>query len=192
MIELPELPYPKSGLAPHISEKTLEFHYGKHHQGYVDNLNKLIKGTDFEDMDLEDIVKKSSGSIYNNAAQVWNHTFFWKSMTNDFEDINSDSSLHSAIEKHFKSVDNFKKMFKDAATKLFGSGWVWLVSDGEELKVKQMKNANDPLSAGLTPILVCDVWEHAYYLDYQNDRGKFIDAFFSVVNWEFVQKNLEK
>lgn len=192
MIELCELPYPKDGLAPHITEKTLDFHYGKHHKGYVDNLNKLIKGTEYEDMELEDIIKKSSGPTYNNAAQTWNHTFFWNSMTNEYTEPDNSSALVEAINDQYSNMDTFKQKFVNAATKLFGSGWVWLVADGKDLKIKQTKNANEPLTDDMKPLLVCDVWEHAYYLDYQNDRGKFVESFFKVVNWDFAQKNWDK
>lgn len=188
MITLPELPYKRDGLAPHITEETLNYHYGKHHKGYVDNLNKLIKGTDYEDMDLEKIIEKSSGTIFNNAAQVWNHTFYWNSLTDEPKDLDGDSKLAKAIDKKFGGVDDFKDAFKEKATKIFGSGWCWLVRDGESVAIETTTNANRPNKPLL---LVCDVWEHAYYLDYQNDRGKYVDAFFKVINWEFASKNME-
>lgn len=188
MIAFPKLPYARDALEPHISEKTMDFHYGKHHKGYVDNLNKLIKGTEYEDMELDQIVKKSTGPIFNNAAQAWNHDFFWKCMMPDAPELES-GSLAKAIKRDFGGQEEFKKKFTEAATKLFGSGWVWLVKDGDTLKIKQMKNANDPLSSGLKPILVCDVWEHAYYLDYQNERAKFVDGYFALINWGFAEEN---
>lgn len=189
MIELPKLPYARDALAPHVSEKTLDFHYGKHHKGYVDNLNKLIAGTEFENTALEDIVEKSnSGAIFNNAAQVMNHTFLWESMTplKYHHELDEDSSLAKAIIKKFGSIDEFKDEFKDKATKIFGSGWCWLTRDDEYVTIEVTRNAGRP---GNRPLFVCDVWEHAYYLDYQNDRGKYVDGFFEVLNWEFAEKN---
>lgn len=190
MIELPDLPYKRDALEPHVSKQTLDFHYGKHHKGYVDNLNKLIKGTGYEDKDLEDIVTSASGTIYNNAAQVWNHTFFWQCMTPDAESIDEESKIGKAIDRDFGGYDKFKEQFVDSATKLFGSGWLWLVEDNRKLKIKKMKDAREPLTAELKPILVCDLWEHSYYLDYQNDRAKYVEAFCSLIDWKFAESNL--
>ncbi len=189
MIKFTDLPYAEDALEPHISGKTLSFHYGKHHKGYVDNLNKLIKGTEYEDAELEDIVEKSSGPIFNNAAQTINHAFLWDSMTPDYEDLDEDSKLMKAIEKKFGSMDEFKEHFKEKALKTFGSGWCWLTRDDEYVQIEVTKNAARPKNR---PLLVCDVWEHAYYLDYQNDRGKYVDAFFNVVNWKFASDNMDR
>lgn len=191
MIELPDLPYPRDALEPHISKKTLDFHYGKHHKGYVDNLNKLIDGTEYEEMDLEHIVKGASGPIYNNAAQVWNHTFFWKCMKPEAKPLDPESKIAKGLDRHFGGYDKFREKFTDEAKKLFGAGWVWLVVDKGDPKIKQMKNADEPLSKGMDPILVLDVWEHAYYLDFQNDRAKYVESFFKLIDWEFAEKNWE-
>lgn len=192
MIKLPDLPYKRDALEPHISKQTLDFHYGKHHKGYVDNLNKLIKGTEYEDADLEEIVKNASGSIFNNAAQVWNHTFFWNCMKPESPPLDPNFKIAKAIDDQFGNFETLREKFIDASTKLFGSGWVWLVLNGKTLEIKQTKNANTPLSEKhAAPLLVCDIWEHAYYLDYQNDRGKFVEEFFRVINWEFVEKKFQ-
>lgn len=188
--QLPELPYAKNALAPYISEETLEYHYGKHHQAYVTNLNSLIKGTEFEPLSLEDIVLKSSGGIFNNAAQVWNHTFYWNCLTPQGGGEPS-GALLEAIEKNFGSFSDFKEKFSQSATTLFGSGWAWLVknSDGS-LDIVGTSNAGNPLTEGKTPLLTCDVWEHAYYIDYRNARPKYLEAFWKLANWDFVAKNL--
>ena len=191
MIELPKLPYEMEALEPHISQKTLEFHYGKHHNAYVNNLNKLIAGTPFESKTLEEIVKTSQGGMFNNAAQVWNHTFYWNCMTPNPKKNAPTSKLMDAIVRDFGSFDVFKEKFINACVTLFGSGWAWLVADKDgKLSIMQTSNAQTPLTTeGLNPLLVCDVWEHAYYLDYQNLRANYVNEFWSLINWEFVEKN---
>ncbi|HTJ91534.1 MAG TPA: Fe-Mn family superoxide dismutase [Pararobbsia sp.] len=185
---LPPLPYAKNALAPHISEETLEFHYGKHHQTYVTNLNKLIPGTEFENLSLEDIVKKSSGGVFNNAAQIWNHTFFWNSL----KPAGSQPSgkLADAINAKYGSYDKFKEEFTKVAIGTFGSGWAWLVKkpDGS-LDIVSTSNAATPLTTDAKPLLTLDVWEHAYYIDYRNARPKFVEAFWNIVNWDFAAQN---
>jgi Fe-Mn family superoxide dismutase len=185
---LPPLPYAKNALAPHISEETLEFHYGKHHQTYVTNLNKLIPGTEFESLPLEEIVRKASGGIFNNAAQIWNHTFFWNSMTP--AGGKPSGALAEAIDKKYGSYDKFKEEFTKVAIGTFGSGWAWLVKkpDGS-LDIVSTSNAATPLTTDAKPLLTLDVWEHAYYIDYRNARPKFVEAFWNIVNWEFAGKN---
>lgn len=186
----PELPYALDALAPHVSRETLEFHYGKHHAAYVANLNKLIKGTEFADASLEDIVRKSSGGIFNNAAQTWNHTFLWNSMSPDGGGDPS-GALATAITKKWGSVDAFREAFAQAAAGNFGSGWTWLVRkpDGS-LDIVNTSNAGTPLTTSDRALLTCDVWEHAYYIDYRNRRPDYLAAFWKVVNWEFAAKNL--
>ena len=187
---LPDLPYAKDALAPHMSQETLEFHHGKHHATYVTNLNKLIEGKDFEKMELEDIIRKSEGGIFNNAAQVWNHTFFWNCLSPNGGGEPTGAVLE-AINKNFGSVAEFKEKFTQQSVTLFGSGWAWLVKNGDgSLEIVQKSNAGNPLTDGQTPILTCDVWEHAYYIDYRNARPKFLEGFWNLVNWEFVEKNL--
>jgi superoxide dismutase, Fe-Mn family len=187
--ELPPLPYPMDALQPHISRETLEFHYGKHHKTYVDKLNDMIKGTEFEKASLEDIVRKSDGKIFNNAAQTWNHTFFWNCMTPKGAGQPS-GPLQQAIDKSFGSFDEFKKKFSTASADLFGSGWTWLVKRGDgSLAIEPLKDADTPLAHGNTAVLTLDVWEHAYYIDYRNKRPDFIAAFWNVVNWDFAAKN---
>lgn len=190
MIELPKLPYEMNALEPHISQKTLEFHYGKHHAGYVNNLNKLIAGTPFEGKSLEEIVKTSQGGIFNNAAQVWNHTFYWNCMTPNPKKTLPSGKLMEAIVRDFGSFEAFKEKFVNACVTLFGSGWAWLVADKEgKLSIVQTSNAQTPLTTeGVKPLLVCDVWEHAYYLDYQNLRANYVNEFWQIINWEFVEK----
>lgn len=188
--ELPPLPYPKSALAPLISEETLEYHYGKHHQTYVTNLNNLIPGTEFENLSLEEIVRKSSGAIFNNAAQVWNHTFYWNSLSPNGGGAPT-GALATAIDQAFGSFDKFKEEFTKCAVTTFGSGWAWLVKNADgSLAIVSTSNAGCPLTNGQTPLLTCDVWEHAYYIDYRNLRAKYVEAFWSLVNWDFVAKNL--
>jgi len=189
--KLPELPYAKDALAPHISAETLEYHYGKHHAAYVNNLNKLIQGTAFEDESLEEIVKKSSGAIFNNAAQHWNHTFYWNSLSPNGGGEPT-GPLAEAIAKNFGSFAQFKERFTNAAVSHFGSGWAWLVknSDGS-LAVEITGNAGTPLTEGKKALLTCDVWEHAYYIDYRNARPAYLAAFWQVVNWKFARQNLE-
>jgi Fe-Mn family superoxide dismutase len=187
---LPELPYSKDALAPHISEETLDYHYGKHHQAYVTNLNKLIAGTEFESMSLEDIIKKSKGGVFNNAAQVWNHTFYWHCLSPK-GGKEPTGKLAEAINKHFGSFENFKEQFTQTALTTFGSGWAWLVQDAAgTLKIISTSNAATPMTEGLNALLTCDVWEHAYYIDYRNARPNYVNAFWSLVNWEFVTSNM--
>ena len=189
--KLPELTYAKDALQPHISQETLEFHYGKHHNAYVTNLNNLIPGTEFEDMPLEDIIKKApAGGIFNNAAQVWNHSFYWNCL-NPNGGGKPTGKLLDAIEKSFGSFDDFKDKFTKSAVTNFGSGWTWLVqnSDGS-LELLNTSNAGTALTSGKTPLLTCDVWEHAYYVDYRNARPQYVDAFWNLVNWDFVEGNL--
>ncbi|OIO60117.1 MAG: superoxide dismutase [Candidatus Marinimicrobia bacterium CG1_02_48_14] len=188
--KLPELPFAMDALAPTISKETLEYHYGKHHQAYVNNLNNLIPGTAFEDAPLDEIVKKASGGIFNNAAQVWNHTFYWHSLspTGGGEPA---GELAKTLSGAFGSMDDFKAKFADVATKTFGSGWTWLVKDANgKLDVVSTSNAGNPLTSGQTPLLTIDVWEHAYYIDYRNARPKYIESYWKLVNWDFVAKNL--
>ncbi len=190
-IKLPALPYAKDALAPHISAETIEFHYGKHHQTYVTNLNNLISGTSFEDASLESIVTRSEGGMFNNAAQIWNHTFYWNSLSPKGGGEPS-GALADAIKSTFGSFDEFKAEFTKCAVTTFGSGWAWLVknSDGS-LELVSASNAACPLTDGKTPILTCDVWEHAYYIDYRNARPKYLEAYWSLVNWEFASANFE-
>jgi len=189
---LPELPYTMDALQPHISEETLEFHYGKHHNAYVTNLNNLIPGTEFEDMPLEDIIKKApTGGIFNNAAQVWNHSFYWNCLSPNGGG-KPEGKLLDAIEKSFGSFDEFKDKFTKSAVTNFGSGWTWLVqnSDGS-LELLNTSNAGTALTSGNTSLLTCDVWEHAYYVDYRIARPQYVDAFWNLVNWDFVEGNLD-
>ncbi len=188
--ELPPLPYAKNALEPHISEETLEYHYGKHHNTYVVNLNNLIAGTDFENQSLEDIIKNSDGGIFNNAAQVWNHTFYWNCLSPNGGGEPT-GALADAINAKFGSFEEFRKDFSDACVTNFGSGWTWLVKNGSgELEIVKTSNAGCPLTDGLTPLMTCDVWEHAYYIDYRNARPSYVEAFWNLVNWDFVASNL--
>jgi superoxide dismutase, Fe-Mn family len=189
-IELPALPYAKNALEPHISAETIDFHYGKHHQAYVTNLNNLIKGTEFEDAELETIVKKSSGGMFNNAAQVWNHTFYWNCLAPNGGGEPS-GKLLEAINAAFGSFAAFKEQFSQTAITTFGSGWGWLVQrpDGS-LGLVSTPNAATPLTGSDTPLLTCDVWEHAYYIDYRNARPKYVEAFWNLVNWDFVASRM--
>lgn len=184
--ELPQLPFEPTALEPVISAKTLEFHYGKHHQAYVNNLNNLIKGTEFENATLEEIILKSSGGIFNNAAQVWNHTFYWNCLSPKGGGQPT-GRLLEALEKEFGSYQAFEEKFSQAALTLFGSGWAWLVlkQDGK-LEIIQESNAGNPMKNGHVPLLTLDVWEHAYYLDYQNRRPDYIASFWKLVNWQAV------
>ena len=186
--KLPELPYAMDALEPHISRETLEYHYGKHHKTYVDNLNKLIPGTEFEKLSLEEIIKKSSGGIFNNAAQIWNHSFYWNCLSPKGGEPGGD--LGDAIKKSFGSIDEFKQKFSQTAITTFGSGWGWLVKNAAgDLEIISTSNAGCPLTEGKTPLLTCDVWEHAYYIDYRNARPKYVETFWKIVNWDFVAKN---
>jgi Fe-Mn family superoxide dismutase len=186
---LPELPYALDALQPHISKETLEYHYGKHHQTYVTNLNNLIKGTEFENASLEDIIKKSSGGIFNNAAQVWNHTFYWHCLSPKGGKAPT-GALGDAINKKWGSYDTFKAEFTKVAVGTFGSGWGWLVKkpDGS-VDLASTSNAATPLTTADKPLLTCDVWEHAYYIDYRNKRPDYVGAFWNLVNWDFAAKN---
>ena len=184
-VKLPELPWPRDALKPHLSKETLDFHYGKHHAAYVTNLNKLLPGTPCENMTLEEIIQKApAGPLFNNAAQVWNHTFYWNCLSPKGGG-EPEGKLAEAIQNDFGSLAKFKEKFSDAAVKQFGSGWAWLVrtKDGK-LAVESTGNAGNPLKEGKTPLLTCDVWEHAYYIDYRNARPKYVEAFWKIVNWE--------
>ncbi len=186
---LPPLPYAKDALQPHMSQETLEYHYGKHHQAYVTNLNNLIKGTEFENASLEDIIKKSSGGIFNNSAQVWNHTFFWNCLKPNGGGAPS-GAVADAINQKWGSFDKFKEEFTKSAVGNFGSGWTWLVKKADgSVDIVNTSNAGTPLTTSDKPLLTCDVWEHAYYIDYRNLRPKFLEAFWNLVNWDFVAKN---
>lgn len=194
---LPPLPYADNSLEPVISAKTIGFHYGKHHKAYVDNLNKLVAGTEFADMSLEKIVSATAGkpdkvAIFNNAAQAWNHTFYWKSMRHKGGG-EPPATLKQKIETSFGSLETCKKELANAAVTQFGSGWAWLVQDGDKLKVVKTGNADNPLTQTMKPLLTIDVWEHAYYLDYQNRRADYVNAVIEkLINWEFAAENLVK
>jgi len=188
--KLPALPYAMDALAPHISKETFEFHYGKHQQAYVTNLNNLIKGTEFENASLDDIVKKASGGIFNNAAQVWNHTFFWNSMKPGGGGKPA-GALAAAIDKKWSSFDTFKEAFAKSAVGNFGSGWTWLVRKGDGgVDIVNTSNAGTPVTGADKPLLTIDVWEHAYYIDYRNARPKFVETYLaSLANWHFAARN---
>ncbi|MGE4232506.1 MAG: superoxide dismutase [Bacteriovoracia bacterium] len=187
-ITLPDLPYEKNALEPLMCSETLEYHHDKHHKGYVDKLNLLIEDTEYEGLGLEEIIKRSRGAIFNNAAQVWNHNFFWKSLSpNKTSPI---GEIYNAINRDFQSLDNFRDIFKKKATDLFGSGWIWLVQEASgKLGIETTSNAENPLTIGRKAIITCDLWEHAYYIDYRNQRAKYIDAFFKLMNWNFAAIN---
>ena len=187
---LPALPYARNALAPHISEETLDFHYGKHHQAYVTNLNNLIKGTEFENLSLEEIIKKSSAGIYNNSAQIWNHTFLWSSMKPNGGG-EPKGALADAIKAKWGSFDDFKKAFQTSAVGNFGSGWTWLVKKADgSVDIVNMGAAGTPLTTGDKALLTIDVWEHAYYIDYRNARPKYVEIFLaSLANWDFAAAN---
>jgi len=187
--ELPKLPFPKGALAPYISEETIEYHYGKHHQAYITNLNKLIINTEFEKKDLPNIIKTSSKTIFNNAAQAWNHAFYWNCLHPNTNE-NIPPSLAAALVKTFGSFEKFKEEFTKSALGLFGSGWTWLVKDRNGLLIIiNTSNAETPITTDNTPLLTCDVWEHAYYIDYRNARAQYLENFWKVINWQFVDKN---
>lgn len=196
MLNLNPLPFTKNSLEPHISERTIDFHYGKHHQAYLDNLNKLISGSDLENLSLEEIIKISAGDgekigIFNNAAQVYNHDFFWSSLSPVDSKSEISEELLLLINSSFGSLEKFKEDFKNVALTQFGSGWVWLVKDGEKLAILKTSNADTAILHEVKPLLVVDVWEHAYYLDYQNKRGDFVSVVLdNLINWEFVLSNL--
>ena len=186
---LPALPYGMDALQPHISKETLEFHYGKHHQTYVTNLNNLIKGTEFENSSLDEIVKKSSGGVFNNAAQIWNHTFYWNSLSPKGGGKPT-GALASAIDAKWGSFDAFKEAFTKSAVANFGSSWTWLVKKADgSLGIVNTSNAATPLTTTDRPLITCDLWEHAYYIDYRNRRPDYLGAFWSLVNWDFAAKN---
>jgi len=188
---LPDLPYAKDALEPHISAETLEYHYGKHHATYVDKLNGLIPGTEFESASLEDIIKKASGGIFNNGAQVWNHTFYWNCLSPNGGGA-PEGDLAEAINEAFGGFDAFKEAFTNSAINNFGSGWTWLVKDASgKLEIVNTSNAANPMTDGKTPVLTCDVWEHAYYIDYRNARPKYLESFWNLVNWDFAAHNLK-
>lgn len=192
---LPDLPYAQNALEPHITANTLSFHHGKHHKAYVDNLNKLLDGNPLAGKSLEEVIKASAGDaskagIFNNAAQIWNHTFYWHSMKPNGGGAPT-GKIADKINADFGSFDKFKEEFKTAATTQFGSGWAWLVLDGGKLKVTKTGNADLPMAHGQTAILTCDVWEHAYYLDFQNKRPDYVETFLTkLVNWDFANQNL--
>ena len=187
--ELPTLPYAKNALAPHISEETLEYHYGKHHATYVAKLNGLVEGTEHADKSLEELIVSSSGGMFNNAAQIWNHTFYWNCLSpNGGGD--AVGAIADAINAKWGSFDSFKTELNDKAVNNFGSSWTWLVKNkGGELEIVNTSNAGCPLTEGVTPILTVDLWEHAYYIDYRNARPAYLDAFWALVNWDFVNQN---
>ena len=188
---LPALPYAMDALAPTISQETLEYHYGKHHQAYVTNLNKLVENTEFASMSLEDVILKSEGGMFNNAAQVYNHSFYWNCMSPNGGGTPS-GALAEAIDTTFGSFDAFQAQFSQTAATTFGSGWAWLIQNKDgSLAIVSTSNAGTPLTTGQTPLLTCDVWEHAYYVDYRNARPAYIKAFWSLVNWNFVASNFK-
>ena len=183
----PDLPYKRDALTPAISAETIDFHYGKHEKAYIDNLNRLIEGTEFENAALEDVITRADGTLFNNAAQAWNHIFFFFSFSPNGSREPS-GSLLEAINRDFGSFDEFKRKFVEAGISVFGSGWVWLVSDKNgSLSIKKGSNAYNPLTEGLQPLLTFDVWEHAYYLDYQNRRADALNALWSIVDWDVVE-----
>lgn len=187
--ELPDLPYEMDALEPYISKETLEYHYGKHHKTYVEKLNKLIEGTPFESQSVIEIIQQSSGDIFNNAAQVWNHTFYWHCVS-PRKGQQPQGKLLDKIKDEFGSLDAFKKRFAEAAVANFGSGWTWLVKNPNgTLSIVNTDDADTPIRTDGNPILTCDVWEHAYYIDYRDARAKYVDAFWNVVDWQFVQEN---
>lgn len=189
-ITLPELPFAMDALAPHISKETLEYHYGKHHNAYVTKLNGMIEGTDLAGASLEDIILKSDGGMFNNAAQIWNHTFYWNCLSPNGGGEPT-GALLDAINADFGSFAEFKTQFTTACATLFGSGWAFLVKNKDgKLEITKEANAGCPLTSGVTPLMTCDVWEHAYYVDYRNARPSYIDAFWNLVNWDFVASNL--
>jgi Fe-Mn family superoxide dismutase len=188
--ELPPLPYAMDALAPHISKETLEYHYSKHHQAYVTNLNKLTEGTDDADKPLEDVIMKAEGGLFNNSAQVWNHTFYWNCMRGDGGGAPS-GAVADAINSAFGSYDDFRTKFAEAATTQFGSGWAWLVHDGSKLDIVKTANADLPMRHSQKALLTIDVWEHAYYIDFRNARPNYINTFLDhLVNWDFVAQNM--
>ncbi len=191
-IELPALPYAIDALAPHISQETLEYHHGKHHKTYVDKLNGMIPGTEYEGKELEDIIKSSSGPVFNNAAQIWNHTFYWHCLSPNGGGEPT-GAVADAINSAFGSFADFQSQFNDKAVNNFGSSWTWLVKNNDgSLEIVNTSNAGTPMTEGQTALLTVDLWEHAYYIDYRNARPKYLDAFWALVNWDFVAENLAK
>ncbi len=189
--QLPALPYEMDALAPHISRETLEYHYGKHHQTYVDNLNKLVAGSELAGQSLEAIIKQAKGGVFNNAAQIWNHSFYWQCLTP--QSTTPSGNLNDAIKQTFGSLEEFKTQFSQTAITTFGSGWAWLVKNSNnELEIISTSNAGTPMTDGKTALLTCDVWEHAYYIDYRNARPKYVEHFWNLVNWDFVARNFEE
>ncbi len=190
---LPELPYALNALTPILSSETLEYHWGKHHRAYVEKLNGLITGTEFESLSLEDIVQKAKGPLLNQAAQVWNHTFYWKSLMPQSQVQPTVLAVKDAVQQKFGTLNSFLDQFQQAALGVFGSGWVWLIYDAQtkECGIETTSNAENPLRQGKWPLLTIDVWEHAYYVDYRNDRGRYVKTLFSLLNWEFAQKNYQ-
>ncbi|MCI0505730.1 MAG: superoxide dismutase [Fe] [Gammaproteobacteria bacterium] len=190
--KLPELPYSMDALQPHISAETLEYHYGKHHAAYVEKLNGLIPGTEFESASLEDIIRNASGGIFNNGAQIWNHTFYWNCLTPDSSGEPT-GALAKSIDNTFGGFTRFKEQFSQAAVNNFGSGWTWLVKNPNgDLEIVNTSNAGNPMTDNKLPLLTCDVWEHAYYIDYRNARPKYVAALWSLVNWDFVAHNFRE
>lgn len=188
--ELPSLPFDMDALEPHISHETLEYHYGKHHQTYVTNLNNLTTGTEYAESSLEDVVRSAQGGLFNNAAQVWNHSFYWNCLSPNGGGEPA-GSLATAIKAAFGSFEEFKGKFSQTAITTFGSGWGWLVQNNDgSLELMSTSNAGNPMTSGKKPLLTCDVWEHAYYIDYRNARPKYVEAFWNLVNWDFVSDNL--
>jgi Fe-Mn family superoxide dismutase len=190
--ELPALPYEKNALEPHISSETLDFHYGKHHNTYVQKLNGLVEGTDLEGKSLEDIIKTSSGGVFNNAAQIWNHTFYWNSLSPNGGGEPT-GPVADAINAAFGSFEDFKAKFNDMAVNNFGSSWTWLVKKADgSLDIVNTSNAGTPITEGLTPLITVDLWEHAYYIDYRNVRPDYLKGFWALVNWDFANENFAK
>ncbi len=190
--ELPALPYEKNALEPHISSETLDFHYGKHHNTYVQKLNGLVEGTDLEGNSLEDIIKTSSGGVFNNAAQIWNHTFYWNSLSPNGGGEPT-GAVADAINAAFGSFEDFKAKFNDMAVNNFGSSWTWLVKKADgSLDIVNTSNAGTPITEGLTPLITVDLWEHAYYIDYRNVRPDYLKGFWALVNWDFANENFAK
>ena len=188
--ELPPLPFAKEALSPVISPETIDYHYGKHHAAYINNLNKMIEGTEYDEMTLENIIKKAQGGLFNNAAQAWNHTFFWNCLSPDGGG-SAKGKIAEEINKYFGSFDEFKTKFTNAAVTLFGSGWAWLAKNTDgSLEILQLSNAGTPLTLNKKPILTIDVWEHAYYIDYRNARPQFVEKFWDIVNWDYASKQL--
>jgi Fe-Mn family superoxide dismutase len=190
--ELPALPYSKDALAPYISRETLEYHHGKHHRAYVNKLNQLVQGTEFEAMTLHELIRKSTGSIFNNAAQIWNHSFYWNCLDPKGGGKPA-GALARAIDASFGSFDEFTAQFKGCATAKFGSGWTWLTKHADgTLSISNSDDADNPLRLNQVPLLTCDIWEHAYYIDYRNERSKYVEAYWHLVNWDFVTSNYDE